>query len=305
MATAAAEAGPGQAWNSDGTPRIVGDIIAVDAGDIDASDRLRPLDPHWVAALGQVMLAEGQRTPIEVCRNRKGRPWRLVSGGHRHAAAEMFLDLNPLRAIEVPAQELARRRAEVSENLWRRELDPLDRAMFIAELHELMRAEAGAADLSPQQIAVNARWQKELKRAAADASDNLSHVYGFTSELADRIGVSRRFIERDLMLARRLSPSVIERLRDHRAASNASQLRALARLDQEQQRAVVDLLLGGAKSVPEALAALTNRPKPNPEDKRLSTFISTFARMSVTEKRGALAQLAGMLPAPFQLVEAK
>jgi hypothetical protein len=41
------------------------------------------------------------------------------------------------------------------------------------------------------------------------------------------------------------------------------------------------------------------------EDKRLSTFIGTFARMSLAEQRGALAQLAGMLPAPFKLVEDK
>jgi hypothetical protein len=302
MATAALN-GPGQSWNADGSPRIVGDIIAVDADDVDATGRLRPIDLNWATALGQIMLAEGQRTPIEVSRNAKGKPWRLVAGGHRHAAAQMFLDLNPLKAIEVPGSELARRRAEVSENLWRRELDPLDRATFIAELHELLRTEAGVMDLSPQQLAINARWQKELRKAASDTCDTMSHVYGFTSAIAEQIGLAKRTIERDLFLARRLSPAVAKRLRGHPIARNPGQLRALARLEADQQQGVADLLLECGKTVPDALAIIAHRVRPTAEDRLLSAFIGSFQRMSLSQRRGALKQLASMLPAPFKLVE--
>ncbi len=36
--------------------------------------------------------------------------------------------------------------------------------------------------------------------------------------------------------------------------------------------------------------------------KRLSAFIGAFARMGVAERKGALAELKGMLPAGFELV---
>lgn len=284
-------------------PRVVGDIIALHAGEIDASGRLRPINLGWAAALGRIMLEEGQLAPIWVCRQRGPMPWKLVAGGHRHAAASIYLDLNPLKAIEVEASELSRRQAEVAENLHRRDLAPLDRAAFVAEMHDVLRARAGLGAMSPQAIAANARWKKDLSNAAGDASEIVSRAYGFTTDIAEQFGFSKRSIELDLMLARRLSPAVRDRLRGHRVSGNATQLRALAKLDGPEQAAVVERLLGGAKSVAEAVALLRNREKASPEDRRLSAFIGTFARMSITEKKGALAQLAGMLPAGFRLVE--
>jgi hypothetical protein len=73
------------AWNADGSPRIVQDVIAVDAAEVDASGRLRPIDLQWATALGQIMLAEGQRTPILVYRQHGPgkKPWKLVAGGNR------------------------------------------------------------------------------------------------------------------------------------------------------------------------------------------------------------------------------
>lgn len=295
------------ALQADGEPRIIGDIIALDADMIDASDRLRPIDPEWADALGQVMRAKGQRTPIEVCRQEGAKAWRLVSGGHRHAAATLYPDLNPLRAIEVEDGELARREAEVSENLWRKELGPLDRAHFVAEEYELLRARSGLrAGVSAQEIAANARWKKEINRASADASAKIAAAYGFTDRIAEQFGYSSRTVRNDLLLARRLSPRVVEALRafGHPITDNASQLRALAKLELEDQLVAGEHLVAGrAKNVAEAVALLRNRPKPSAEDRRLSSFIGTFARMSLAEKKGALAQLAGMLPAGWSLAE--
>lgn len=248
------------ALQANGQPRVIGDIVAIDAADIDASERLRPIDEAWGVALGHIMLTEGQRTPIEVCRSTKGKPWRLVSGGHRHWAAGMFLDLNPLKAIEVEAGELSRRQAEIAENLWRRALDPLDRAVFVAEMHDVLRARAGlAASIVPQEIAANARWKKQLRDAADDACDTMTHAYGFTTAIADQIGLQKRTVERDLMLARRLSQRVVSALRGHKVASNATELRALARLDAGQQEAVAAEILAGAKGVAAALANIAGK----------------------------------------------
>jgi len=262
-------------------------VIAVDAAEVDASERLRPIDAAWATALGQIMLAEGQQTPILVCRHAKEKPWRLIAGGHRHAAAEMFLDLNPLWAIELEESALALRQAEIAENLWRRELAPIDRANFVAEMHEVLRARTGLDEsLGRHAIAAHVRWKKNLRQIAQDASVKITDAYGFTGHIADLAGLSKSSIEKDLMLARRLSPLVAERLRSHPVAGNATQLRALAKLDQHEQAAVVRCLLFGAKSVSEALAQLSDKPKLSVEDKRYSTIIGTLQRMSVTERLG-------------------
>lgn len=293
------------ALQANGQPRVIGDIVAIDAADIDATDRLRPIDPRWAEALGQIMRVEGQRTSIEVCRQKTGKPWRLVAGGHRHMAALLSPDLNPLRCVEVEADALSRRQAEISENLYRLDLEPIDRANFLAELHDVLRARSGlGADVSSQSIAANARWKKQLNDAAGDASATIARAYGFADAIADQFGFSKRTIQYDLMLARRLSGEVMAQLRGHPVATNAAQLRALARLSFTDQDKVVVELNAGAKTVAAALDRLSGKVAASAEDRRLSAFVGAYARMTLSEKKGALAQLAGMLPAGFALTGA-
>jgi hypothetical protein len=140
--------------------------------------------------------------------------------------------------------------------------------------------------------------------------DTMSHIYGWTDEVAAELGFSKRTIQRDLFLYRGLRPSVIELLREkrHPILKNAAQLRGLAKLEPAEQAFVArQLATGLAKSVNEAIQRSrgSNSVTRSVEEKRLSAFLDTFNRMSLTEKRGALAQLAGMIPAPFKLVEVK
>jgi ParB-like chromosome segregation protein Spo0J len=296
--------------------QAIGTVYSLPISDIEVGTRLRPIDPLFAAALGQIIKQEGQHTPIQVCRY-KGKgdwAWSLVAGAHRLEGCRLE-GLAYVKAIVLEdASAIERTMQEVSENLFRRSLDPLDRAAFVAELHQLLRARAGiVVDSSAQSVAANARWQKVNKADAADASDMMSLAYGFTEEIADQLGLVKRSIERDLMLHRRLPASITDRLRRHRhpVLTNATQLRALAKLDTHEQLRVVQLLCGTdinsgkepPKSVAEALARVHSKAAPDPGAKRLSAFIGNFQRMSAAEKKGALAQLAGMLPAGFQLVE--
>jgi ParB family chromosome partitioning protein len=280
-------------------PTIVGEIIAVPADQIDFGERLRELDREWVHALGHIMLVEGQNIPIEICRLPGRRRYTLVAGAHRLAAFQTYLDLGDIHARVVSADAAERELREISENLWHPGLKPVDRAAFVAKMHDLLRAKAGiTGQASPQVIAANARWQKALKAAADDASDTMSHAYGFTTEMAERAGLTKKSIERDLMLHRRLKRSAILRIpASHPIMGNATQLRALAKLEFGEQGQVADLIADGhAKSVAEALGILGQKArKPEPEDKRLSAFIGSFGRMSLAEKKGALSQLVGAL----------
>lgn len=286
------------------------DIGFVRVDDIDLGERLRPIDPIHVEVLGRAIMREGQATPIVVCRLPGRAKWTLVAGAHRVCAAIKF-DIELLRAEIIGADKIGRRQREVSENLWRKDLDPVDRANFVAELVRLSKLRAGIdPDATAQQVAAGSRWQKAVDAQSKDARDTMSHVYGWTDEVADQIGLSRRTLSRDLMLHTRLAPSCLAMLRMHRhpVASNATQLRALAMHEPDQQSKIAAQLTledKPAKSVAEAWARIagTTKPATDPEAKRLSAFLGAFSRMSLAEKKGALAHLAGQLPAGFALVD--
>lgn len=294
------------------------DFVSVRVDQIDMEERLRQVDPIHAEVIGSAMVREGQCTPIVVCRLPGRSAWTLVAGAHRVEGARLK-GIEHLKAEEIAPNALLRRQREVSENLWRKDLDPIDRAAFIAELVQLHKLRIGVSPVaSSHAIAASARWQKALKTKAEDATATIAVAYGWADSVAEQTGLSPRSIYNDLLL-HRLSPSLVARLRDkrHPIATNASQLRALAKLDPEIQEQVVDRLLGanaplaevfgGAKApltVADALARVRGSNKPNdPEAKRLSAFIGAFQRMGVTEKKGALFQLGGMLPAGHRLVD--
>lgn len=293
------------------------DFVLIRTDEVDLGDRLRPIDPVWSTALGKIMNRDGQDTPIAVCKLPGRSRWTVVAGGHRYDGA-VKVGIEYLRAEIVSANRDDRMLREVRENVWRKDLEPIDRAAFVAEAVAIHKRRAGidpSADGRTGSIA--ARWQKALKDEAVDTTATIAGVYGFTQMVADELGFSTRTIEADLMLYRRLAPSLVEKLRAirHPALSNATQLRALAKLDEHAQAQAVELLtVPGAslnydqpKTVAEAIAhPLGPKPaaaKPDADDKRLSAFIGAFSRMSLAEKKGALAQLAGLLPTGVRIVD--
>lgn len=286
-------------------------FVLVRVDQVDVGERLRAVDPVWAEALGQVMLREGQRTPIEICRLPGRDRWTLVTGGHRHAGAALA-GIEYLRAEIVSADRDERRSREISENLWRDDLAPLDRAAFVAEAVAIQKRRAG---IDPEKhgrtVSAAVRWQKQVKAEAEDASATIAVAYALSDQLVDAIGLSARTIRDDLMLYRRLPASLIERLRaaDHPMLSHAGQLKALAKLEPEVQAPVVAALLGEGRNaecrtVAEAIrvaAPGSVKAPPAAEDKRLSAFIGAFSRMSLAERKGALEHLRDLLPAGYSI----
>lgn len=288
----------------------VDDVGYIRVDQIEMGERLRPVDEGYAAALGQVLLNDGQRTPIEVCRHPFAPVYTLVTGAHRLRAAQI-IELVHIKATVISASDAERKIAEISENLFRRELDPYDRATFVAELMALKKARVGIApDKDGRAASAAARWQKTVKNEASDTNAKIALVYGWAEETADAIGFSRRTVYDDVLIFRRLTPPTVDALRsvNHAILRNASQLKALAKLDAARQTDVVAALLGNgrfgnapSKTVSEAIARVENKqPKPA-DDKRLSAFIGAFNRMGLAEKRGALAMLADILPAGWSL----
>lgn len=291
---------------------VVGQIIVVGPEQIDASDRLLPIDDAWADAVGAMMKANGQLTPIVVRRLPGRADYKLVEGGHRHAGA--IKHGLKLEARVVGADALQARLREASENLDRRTLSPFDQAKATAELIDVQKALLGVdADRSGRSVSASIRWQDKIGDEAEDANATIALAYGWADEAAEKAGVSRRTIYNRLELIRRIPASIAEALRraDHPVFHNAAQLKALAGLEPAEQRKALGLLLHadavikGAPfdKVTDAIGAIRGRSAPAPDAKRLSAFIGTFGRMPVTEKKGALAQLGPMLPKGWSLVE--
>lgn len=292
------------------------DFVLIRTDQVEVGERLRPVDPVWAEALGQMMMRDGQDIPIQVCRLPGRTRWLLVAGGHRLAGA-VSADIEFVRAEIVSADRDDRRLREVRENVMRSDLTPIDRAAHVAEAVAILKRRAGldpAAD--GRSVSAAVRWQKAVKDEASDANDTMSVAYGWSDGVADQIGLNKRTVERDIMLYRRLAPSIVERLRAarHPVLNNGTQLRTLAKLDEHAQAQAVSLLLEPGASLnyeqPKTIADAIAHPlgpkpaaaKPDAETKRLSAFIGAFQRMSLAEKKGALAQLAGQLPNGTRIV---
>lgn len=172
MATALRAAGlkDEPAWANGPDFDEVDKIISVRVADVDLGDRLRPVDDVWAAALGKLMARDGQDDPITVCRLPGSPRWTLVAGAHRLTGAQ-FEEIEHLAAIIVGPGRYERRRREVSENLHRAELAPVDRAAFVAELYELLLAKAGIEAGTPgRALSAGARWKRELRDQPAFGS---------------------------------------------------------------------------------------------------------------------------------------
>lgn len=260
--------------------------------------RLRELDQSWAKALSGIMADEGgQRTPVDVYPVAGTDEFELGPGLHRLAAREIGGHETVRAFILRGASDLERRSREVSENLWRKNLEPLERAAFIAELLELNRVKAGIdPDASLKSVAVSARWQQQLKADAEDASAKIALAYGLTDEVADQIGLSRRSVYLDLHLHKAIDAGVANQIRATAIGRNASQLRALAALAPEDQRKVAaEIVAGRAAKVSEAVDRLTpGKVKPSAEAKRLSAVLGAMARMGRAERKAALDTLNEM-----------
>lgn len=278
-----AEIAPFQAREA--APLGPAETVAVDR--IEVGQRLRPVDPDWVAFMASELAKNGLGTPIWV-RWLPGRGPRLVAGAHRLAAARL-LGWETIQAQMFRGDADQARMWEIAENLVRRDLGALDRAAFTAELYELERRRAGVDDgRSAHAAAADRRW-------ARDASDKLSGALELEDAVASKVGLSTRSIRRHLELFRGLDARVRANLAGLPAAENASQLRLLARQPAAVQLRIVEQLRAGdVQTVAQGVALASPSAAPDPAKKRYSTMLATWGRMSVHERK----LLLGDLPLP-------
>ena len=156
---------------------LFGEIAAISVADIDASDRLRPLDEAAVEALMVSIEQRNLEAPIII--RPHGAGWKLVAGGHRLEAVKR-LGHEVIDAIPRNLDDDEARLAEIDENLIRRELSALDRAIFLAERKAVFDR------MNPEQAKVLADVIDTPVSAAA-ATQKLIGI-GFPAALATELG---------------------------------------------------------------------------------------------------------------------
>jgi Predicted transcriptional regulators len=203
--------------------------------------RLRKVDPDLAAGIADSMAVNGQQTPIEVSpKNEKGK-YTLIAGAHRIDAARLN-EWEYIEATIFEGSEAQYKLREIDENLIRRELSPLDKSIFLAERKKIFEelypeSKAGVAGAA-------ARWHANAK-------------FAFASETAEKCGISERYVQLAIQRFNRIAPDVRERIALTWIADKGVELDALAKLDPDEQRKAVKLLLSGKDDAPKSVGAAT------------------------------------------------
>ncbi|MEO7465597.1 MAG: hypothetical protein ABIV36_01140 [Sphingobium limneticum] len=285
----------------------VENVLQIAVDDIVVGDRIGILWPDKAAALGQLIAASGQRTPINIRANgpKAAKPWTLVAGWHRLEGAKLA-GLRIIDAIQVYGDF---REIEAEENLHRRVLAPIERACFVRAVADAAEARLKDqhGDLTPEQVAARARWDavrskaKDVERgetlvdAEADhARLNLSRVYGWRDETAAAMDMSLAAIKRDLALHRAIVapfPDLYEALARHPiVGENASALREIASYAEPSRRAVIEgLIQAPDMTLAQALEGLGLKagkaPAPTGATKYQDNAGANIARLSLSDQR--------------------
>ncbi|MGG9999719.1 ParB/RepB/Spo0J family partition protein [Pseudovibrio ascidiaceicola] len=266
--------------------------------DIIVPDRLRPTHQDWIEVLASSLDELGLKEPIVVREVKHGRSKQieLVAGAHRlAAAAKLGWEEIPVSLVE--ASDLEARLIEIDENLMRRELNPLDRAIFLNErklVHEEMYPET--------------KHGGDVKSAEFKEKNQMANLATrFSKAAADRTGLSERSIRRAVSIISKLSPDVIELVRETGLAESGKELEALAKKEPAAQRAILSVIADGtAQKVSQAEVLLSMKSSMAPvseEEKAFRTLLASWNRLGRKRRRSFLDALG--LEASDAVLDAK
>jgi len=213
---------------------------------IEVGERLRVVDRDYAALIAESLAERGLDTPIIVTGPGADGRHTLIAGGHRVEAARLagWRDI-PARVIE--ADELQAKLIEIDENLIRRELSALDRAVFLSERKRIYEA------LHP-----------DTKRGGPRRGTKPTSVsvWSFGKATAQKLGVDERTIQR--AVARAAIPADIRAMiAGLPIADSGAELDKLAALGPAMQREVARRLGGDTRTVAAAMAAIHGPPTTN------------------------------------------
>lgn len=222
------------------------ELIRLSLAELHRGDRLRPVDADVAAAIAASFEVRGQISPITVRRTpAKGKgatPYTLVAGGHRCAAADIC-GWSELDALVVAADGAAAQMMEIEENLFRNELNALDRAIFVLKYRELWEQTHGA---------INPNGGRPAKQGH-DAPVFLPAGRELSRAVQEKLGFGPDTYKRATRIGKNLHPTLRAALRGTGAENDQARLLKLAKLSAEDQLQVA----AGLRQKPDLKLALS------------------------------------------------
>ena len=203
----------------------------------------RPTDPKKVESLAQSIRENGLLQPVGLTSNRT-----LLYGAHRLAAYQK-LGIKKIPAILHDVDGLRGELATIDENLLRRALTAIEETRALARRQEIYEA------LHPEtkQHVAGGKASGARRRDKNRTNDKMSLV-PFAEDTAAKIGKSRRTVERKVAIGQKLDKEAAELIADTPVGKNTSELKALANLPAQKQRAIASKVKSGElKSVRKPL----------------------------------------------------
>jgi disulfide oxidoreductase YuzD len=226
--------------------------------DIIIPERKRQINENKVRELTESIKISGLLQPVVVTTERI-----LVAGAHRLAACRQ-LGITEISATVIDSAEAQKELAEIEENLVRHSLTALERCFQLRRRKELYEA------INPQ--SARGKYDRGKSKAKAEAAEN--EVNGkiaapenkskndspvayentaFTAAAAREAKVTARTVQREISVAAKLAPEVVEAIREHSIANRANQLYELSRFPPAAQKEITRLMI--EKNEPFASAA--------------------------------------------------
>lgn len=261
--------------------------------EIEVPARLRPVDEAYVAVLATSIDDHGLEQPIVVRPVAGGddvTPYRLVAGAHRLAA------VRSLGRAEIPAvvrdlDDDEARIVEIDENLIRRELNILDRALFLRERKDVYER------LNPEARHGGDRRSDKTKSQPLRLDLGL-RAERFTAEVAEKVGLSERTVQLAIQMATELDPEAVDLLRATKFAANQNALLKLSKEPPAKQRTLARALADGAAktlAAAKVAAGFEVETVDDPQARHLATLLESWARADEGTRAAFLKDIGATL----------
>jgi ParB family chromosome partitioning protein len=277
-------------------------ILSLDPSTIDPDEagRIGLFYPAKAEALGFLMQRDGQNDPIKVVRAKASSPydWTLVSGLHRLKGC-LSANIQVL-AFDVSDKDDLRG-IQASENVDRRELEPLERAMFVHAVVTRIKVQLATqhGDISQHALAGKARalraqeTERDIaKEDVAAAESNLLLAYGWNEQAAEACGYGVDDIKRSMRIYRCIVEpcrDLMDAFKDHSVAKNASALKSIAaEKTASTRRRIIEALIGDVeKTLEQAMHEIDPKAKKEVShyDKFSNQVRGGWSRLTTSEKR--------------------
>jgi ParB family chromosome partitioning protein len=258
------------------------EFIRAPLSDIHIGDRLRPIDPAYVEMIAASFTERGQISPIMIRRtpakNKGATPFTLVAGGYRTTAAKL-LGWTEIDAIIVEADAREAQLLEISENLYRNELNPLDRAIFVMKYRELWEEQHGPID-SKKNLKIGTKAPKGNDYPSAFCAGR-----EFSKQVQNRLGFGAETYKLVNRIGQNLHPSLRQAVRGTEAETEQSTLLKLAKLSADDQLKVAAALKESPDLKPVLQWLKGPKPQADPQQAIFDNMVALWSKADEETQR--------------------